>query len=258
MTRALKGMSDKDKRKALGRKKSKVMIPAAEILSELPTGYAGFLSDLKARIIRERVKTALSANTAMILLYWDIGQSILERQNCEGWGAKVIDRLSQDLRTAFPEMSGFSPRNLKYMRKFAGVWPDRELVQRSVALIPWRTNLALLDKLDDPKLRLWYAEKTLELGLTKDMLVFQIDSCLHERQGSATNNFEVTLPPSDSDMAAQIFKDPYVFDFLGTADPRREAELEQKLIDHIQKFLAKSKLQTTNHITRRTMQASSH
>lgn len=179
----------------------------------------------------------LSANAALILLYWEIGRSILQRQQSEGWGAKIIDRLSHDLKTAFPDMSGFSPRNLKYMRKFAEVWPDKEIVQRTVAQIPWRSNLTLLDKLDDPKLRLWYAQKTLELGLGKDMLVFQIETQLHRREGSAVNNFKVALPPADSDLTTQVFKDPYIFDFLGTANPRREAELEQKLIDHIQKFL---------------------
>lgn len=90
--------------------------------------------------------------------------------------------------------------------------------------------------MDNPKLRLWYAEKTLELGLGKDMLIIQIETQLHLRTGAAINNFETVLPPADSDLTAQVFKDPYIFDFLGTADPRREAELEQKLIDHIQKF----------------------
>ncbi|MGL5889963.1 MAG: PDDEXK nuclease domain-containing protein, partial [Bacteroidia bacterium] len=142
-----------------------------------------------------------------------------------------------DLKTAFPEMQGFSPRNLKYMRKFAEAWPDKELVQRCVALIPWRSNITLLDRLDNPTLRLWYAQKTLENGFGKDMLVQQIESQLHKRQGSSINNFEQSLPPLDADFTKQIFKDPYIFDFLGTAEKRNEAELEQKLIDHIQKFL---------------------
>lgn len=160
-----------------------------------------------------------------------------ERQKTEGWGAKVIDRLSFDLKEAFPDMKGFSSRNLKYMRKFAESWRDRQLVQRTVALIPWRSNLALLDKLKDLKQRLWYAQKTIENGWSRDVLSFQIETQLHKRLGKATNNFELALPPADSDMASQIFKDPYIFDFLGTAEPRREAELEQKLIDHLEKFL---------------------
>ncbi|MBF0548392.1 MAG: DUF1016 family protein [Candidatus Riflebacteria bacterium] len=203
----------------------------------MPDGYAEYLISLKERIICDRIKVVLSANSAMTLLYWDIGKSILERQKQEGWGAKIIDRLSQDLKNAFPEMSGFSPRNLKYMRKFAEAWPDREIVQRVVALIPWRSNITLLDKLQEPSKRFWYANKTLEQGFGKDMLVHQIETRLYEREGKTIHNFKAVLPPVDSDMAAQIFKDPYVFDFLGTDDPRREAELEQKLIDHIQKFL---------------------
>jgi predicted nuclease of restriction endonuclease-like (RecB) superfamily len=123
------------------------------------------------------------------------------------------------------------------MRKFAESWQDRQLVQRTVALIPWRSNLALLDKLKNPKHRLWYAQKTLQKGWSRDILSLQIETKLHKRVGKATNNFELALPPADSDMAAQIFKDPYVFDFLGTDDPRREAELEQKLMAHLEKFL---------------------
>lgn len=123
------------------------------------------------------------------------------------------------------------------MRKFAESWPDRELVQRTVALIPWRSNLTLLEKLKEPELRLWYAAQTIENGWSKDVLSFQIETALHKRLGKGVNNFEATLPPADSDMANQIFKDPYLFDFLGTAEVRKEAELERKLIDHLEKFL---------------------
>nr|NJM02278.1 DUF1016 domain-containing protein [Desulfobacula sp.] len=210
-------------------------VPAA--LPDLPQGYAVFFSDLKDRITRERIKAVLSANSAMVLLYWDIGRAILERQQTEGWGAKVIDRLSHDLKAAFPDMTGFSPRNLKYMRKFAESWPQPAIVQEVLAQITWYHNLALLEKTDDPDIRLWYAQKTLEYGWSRNILAIQMETRLHERQGKAVSNFEAALPPTDSDMAAQVFKDPYIFDFLGTADPRREAELEQKLIDHIQRFL---------------------
>ena len=167
----------------------------------------------------------------------EIGNAILQRQKNEGWGTKVIDRMSYDLKTEFPDMNGFSPRNLKYMRKFAEVWSDEEIVQRTVALIPWRSNITLLDKLTEPELRLWYAKKTVEYGFGKDMLVIQIETKLHQREGASVNNSTVSLPPMQSDLTTQIFKDPYIFDFLGTSDPRLEAELEQKLIDHIQKFL---------------------
>ena len=219
------------------KQKTGIVMPVPVSKTDLPDGYANLLASLKKRIQQARIKTVLSANSAMVMLYWDIGASILERQQTEGWGAKVIDRLSFDLKEAFPDMKGFSSRNLKYMRKFAESWRDRQLVQRSVALIPWRSNLALLDKLKDPEQRLWYAQKTIENGWSRDVLSFQIETQLHKRLGKATNNFELALPPADSDMASQIFKDPYIFDFLGTAEPRREAELEQKLIDHLEKFL---------------------
>jgi predicted nuclease of restriction endonuclease-like (RecB) superfamily len=127
-------------------------------------------------------------------------------------------------------MTGFSPRNLKYMRKFAESWQDLSIVQEVLAQITWYHNLALLEKADDQDIRLWYAKKTLEYGWSRNILAIQIETRLHERQGKAVSNFEAVLPPTDSDMAAQVFKDPYIFDFLGTADPRREAELEQKLI----------------------------
>jgi len=127
-------------------------MPVPVSRTDLPDGYSNLLASLEKRIQQERIKTVLSANCAMVMLYWDIGTSILQRQQTEGWGAKVIDRLSFDLKKAFPDMKGFSSRNLKYMRKFAESWRDRQLVQRTVALIPWRSNLALLDKLKDPKL----------------------------------------------------------------------------------------------------------
>ncbi|WP_339134908.1 MAG: PDDEXK nuclease domain-containing protein [Candidatus Electrothrix sp. GW3-4] len=203
----------------------------------LPNDYASVLKELKERIRSERLRVTLAANSALILLYWDIGKIIVERQQQQGWGAKIIDRISFDLKHSFPEMSGFSPRNLKYMRKFAEAWPDQTIVQRTVAQIPWRSNLALLEKLDDVDTRLWYAQKTVENGWSRNILVMQIESRLHERQGQTVNNFAATLPPPDSDMATQIFKDPYLFDFLGTADLRKEREVEQALMDHVQEFL---------------------
>jgi predicted nuclease of restriction endonuclease-like (RecB) superfamily len=225
------------KRLSRGRQKPQALFPIAGKSPVLPADYQKTLADLKQRIANERLRVTLSANAAMVLLYWDIGQTILDRQEQQGWGAKIIDRLSEDLKEAFPDMTGFSPRNLKYMRKFAEQWPDREIVQRTVAQIPWRSNLALLHKLNDNETRLWYARQTIENGWSKDILTMQIESRLHERQGKAANNFALTLPPQDSDMAAQVFKDPYLFDFLGTADTRKEREVEQALVAHLQKFL---------------------
>lgn len=226
-----------NKRKSRGRSREGASFPVPPEKIEVPAEYAAVLNELKNRIQSERLHVTMAANSAMVLMYWDLGKVILDQQERQGWGAKVIDRLSYDLKTAFPDMSGFSPRNLKYMRKFAEAWPEREIVQRIVAQIPWRSNLALLDKLKDPQTRIYYAYNTIENGWSRDILAMQIDSRLHERQGKAINNFDLALPPADSDMATQVFKDPYLFDFLGTADTRKEREVEQGLMDHIQRFL---------------------
>jgi len=216
---------------------SELIMPVPPIETELPKDYVDFLAQMKWRIGRERLKAVLGANVAQTLLYWEVGQGILQKQQKAGWGAKVIDRLAYDLKAAFPEMKGFSARNLKYMRKFAEAWPEREFVQRIIAQIPWGSNLTLLEKLKDPVLRVWYAQQTIENGWSRDLLVVQIESRLHQRIGLSANNFELTLPPEDSDMARHIFKDPYLFDFLGTAEVRKEAELENKLMQHLEKFL---------------------
>lgn len=224
-------------RRTLGRQGEEALFPAAPPRAGLPSDYGAVLDEIKRRIQQERLRVVMAANSAMVLLYWDIGQLILQRQDHAGWGARVIDRLAKDLRDAFPDTRGFSPRNLKYMRAFAAAWPDRAIVQRVVAQLPWRQNLALIERLDNPKTRLWYAEQAIQNGWSQPILCLQIENRAHERQGKAITNFSAILPPADSDMAGQVFKDPYLFDFLGTADPRREREVEQALVDHIQRFL---------------------
>ena len=221
----------------MGRRRAGASIPAPQGRGEVPADYAALLGEIKERIRTERVRVVLAANQVMVLLYWDIGKAILARQEREGWGARTIDRLSHDLREAFPDMRGFSPRNLKYMRAFAAAWPDRAIVQQAAAQIPWFHNCVLLDKVSDRQTRLWYVAKAREEGWSRSVLTLQIERRLHQRQGKAITNFPRTLPPSDSDLATQAFKDPYLFDFLGTAEPRTERELEQGLVDHIQRFL---------------------
>jgi predicted nuclease of restriction endonuclease-like (RecB) superfamily len=205
--------------------------------SLLPDAYPSLLEGLKSRIGQERLRVVMAANAAMVLLYWEIGRAIGERQEAEGWGTKVIDRLAVDLQRAFPDMRGLSARNLKYMRAFAAAWPELEVVQQAAAQIPWGHNLVLLDRLDSVEDRLWYARKANQEGWSRAILNLHLDRRVHQRQGQAITNFARTLPAADSDMAAQIFKDPYLFDFLGTADPRREREVESALIEHIQRFL---------------------
>lgn len=226
-----------DKRNHMGKATDEVIIPVAPIISEMSDTYLSFIDNLKNEIEKQRLSVVLSANASMICLYWNIGKTILNKQAEEGWGSKVIDRISKDINDAFPDMSGFSPRNIKYMRKFAEVWNDYEIMQRTAAQIPWRSNILLLDKLSNQDERVWYAQKTLENGWSRDVLALQVESRLIERSGKSVNNFPIALPPADSDMADQIFKDPYLFDFLGTDVPRREVEIERKLTEHIQQFL---------------------
>ena len=226
-----------DNRNQMGKNKDGVLFPVAPNLSEMSDVYLKFIEEVKSEIQKQRISVVLNANSSMICLYCNIGRAILKKQEGEGWGAKVIDRMAKDLKDAFPEMSGFSPRNIKYMRKFAECWPDFQIVQQVVAQIPWRTNRMLLDKLDTEKSRIWYAYKTIENGWSSNMLELQIQSGLMERSGRSTNNFPVALPPADSDMVNQVFKDPYLFDFLGTDMPRREVEIERQLTEHIQSFL---------------------
>jgi predicted nuclease of restriction endonuclease-like (RecB) superfamily len=241
MKRTAKVTSHSDKpaaqRRTRGRTRDDAAFPVPSARAEMPDDYGATLADIKQRVSAQRLRVVIAANAAMIELYWDIGRTILDRQRHAGWGAKVIDRLSADLREAYPDMQGFSPRNLKYMRAFAAAWPDASIVQRVAAQLPWRQNMVLLDRLDDVETRLWYGQRALEQGWSRDILNLQIDNRVHERAGKAISNFTTTLPPADSDMVEQVFKDPYLFDFLGTADLRREREVEQALIDHIQRFM---------------------
>ncbi len=194
-----------DNRKHMGKDRDGVIFPVAPNLSEMSNSYMQFIEKIKEQIRIQRISVVMKANSSMICLYWTIGKAILEKQEEEGWGAKVIDRMAKDLKEAFPDMPGFSPRNIKYMRKFALYWPDYEIVQRVVAQIPWRTNITLLDKLKEQEERIWYAEKTIENGWSKTILELQIQSRLMERTGKTVNNFPAALPPMDSDMANQIF-----------------------------------------------------
>ena len=203
----------------------------------IPEGYDEFLRGLKERIRTAQVKAALAVNRELVLLYWRIGQDILERQRQSGWGSKVIDRLAADLRSAFPEMSGFSPRNLKYMRAFAEAWPDEDFVQQVAAQLPWFHNCTILDKLKNLAERIWYAQQTIENGWSRNILIHQIESNLFHRKGKAITNFDRTLPAPQSELAQQIIKDPYNFDFLSLGSEAKERDLERGLIAQLQKFL---------------------
>lgn len=206
-------------------------------LTPPPEGYADWLIDLKARIHSAQQCATLAVNRELTTLYWQIGKDILTRQAQQGWGAKVIDRLAHDLRIAFPDMKGFSPRNLKYMRAFAEAWPDSEFVQEVLAQLPWYHQLALLDKLDSTETRRWYAVKAIENNWSRNVLVMQIDTRLLERSGNAVTNFAARLPEPQSDLARESLKDPYRLDFLGLTEEAQEREIETGLIRHVTEFL---------------------
>ena len=264
--------------------------------SLLPVSYQPLLAELKTRIRTAQIKAALSVNRELILLYWHLGREILRAQQAEGWGTKVVARLARDLAATFPEMDGFSERNLKRMRTFAEAYPGNSIVPQPVAQLntiaaraalteptrtrrgkvapkspalkipskirphstvpivpqpvaqidgppppltslPWSTNIVLLEKIKNPTNRLWYARKAIEHGWSRTVLTLQIESRLHQRSGKAITNFDQTLPPAQSDLAREVLKDPYTFDFLTLGETAHERDLEHGLVQHVQQLL---------------------
>jgi len=226
-----------ESRLSRGRARDDARFTAAPALAGLPESYAATLQEIKTHLRSARVRAVLAANPIVLEAYWRTGKIILQRQQETAWGARVIDRLAADLREAFRDMSGLSARNLLAMKIFAREFPDGPIAQQPVAQLPWGHVLQLMQRLKDPAARDFYIRQTLTHGWSRSILELQIQSQLHLRAGRAQNNFALTMPPVESDMAAQLFKDPYLFDFIGTADPRREAEVEQALMDHVQRFL---------------------
>lgn len=225
---------------------------------QLPKGYPAFLADLKTRIRAAQVKAALSVNRELIELYWSIGRDIVQRQETERWGARVIDHLAKDLQRSFPALSGFSRTNVYRMRALflayqtpalivpqpAGQLPAQSVSQvvgqsppQSVTAIPWGHNVVLIERIEDPVQRLWYAQQTIQHGWSRAVLVHWIESGLYQRQGRAITNFKATLPAPQSDLATEIVRDPYNFDFLTLHTDAAERDLERGLLDHIRRFL---------------------
>ena len=206
------------------------------IISEIEK-YNSFLVDIKTQIKLSQQKAFNAVNQEMISLYFNIGKMINTWQKELGWGAKVIDKLSLDILNEFPTMSGFSTRNLKLMVQFYKEYSNDEFVQPIVAQIPWTHNIILIQKIKDKNIRFWYMEQTLNNGWSKDILSLMIKSEVHNRTGNLVSNFSQILPPLESDLVQQSFKDPYRFDFLTITEPFRERELENNLIKHMEKFL---------------------
>ena len=210
-------------------------MPGAKL--SVPADYGATLKTIKQRVLRERVRVVLAANSAMVLLYWDIGRLILERQTGEGWGAKVIDRLARDLRQSFPDMQGFSSRNLLFMRRFAEEFRDAAIVKQLVSQLPWGHVIRLVQRVKEPEAREWFMREAIRQGWSRSVLEIQLLGNAYQRRGKAITNFETALPLAESRRAAEVFKDPYLFDFLGNTDLVRERQVEQALVDHIQRFM---------------------
>jgi predicted nuclease of restriction endonuclease-like (RecB) superfamily len=176
----------------------------------------------------------------LIALYWDIGKLIVEKQRASGWGDAVIDQIAQDLSREFKSMKGFSRRNLYYMKQFYEFYADQdEFVQKLAAQIPWWHNILIFQHIEDKQKALWYVQKTLENGWSRNALGLQIDNRLYERQATLPriDNFAERLPAPQSDLARQTLKDPYLFDFLDVGEEAHERELESALVDRITRFL---------------------
>ncbi len=220
-------------------------------MTELPEGFRPFVDALKAHIRESQLRAALAVNRTLLTLYWNIGRAITDRQDVEGWGARVIDQLADEIQRAFPGVGGFSRPNIYRMRAFYLAYPlenrPSEIVSQPVRQfaeplpagvpdLPWN-HIVTLQRLKDPSLRAWYARAAVEGGWSRAVLLTQIETRLHEREGAAITNFARTLPPPRSDLAQQTLKDPYVFDFLTLGREAHERDLEAGLVAHVERFL---------------------
>lgn len=231
----------------------------------LPNGYAQWRKDIEHLIDTAKLHTALNVNVGTLTLYWSIGKSILQKQEQEGWGKQVIEQLSKDLISRYPDDRGYSVRNLRYMKSFASAYPDfpilqvalaelkelpilqatlaelenegREFVQVPLAQISWYHHISLLPKVKDKAERAYYITETAQNGWSRDVMLLQIDNGYIHAKGHAINNFEQTLPPPQSDLARYIFKDPYNFSFIGTVALQNELDIEKSLTSKITDFL---------------------
>ena len=200
-------------------------------------GYDSWIRSIKERVQRARIKATMLANSEQILLYWDIGHDILAKQNSEGWGTKVVERMSADLKAAFPDMKGWSRSNLMYMRQFAEAWTRKEIVQAPLGQLPWYHHLALLECLKSRGDRIAYAALAIENGWSRNVLVHQIELGVADQHGTAVTNFKKLMPPDDSDMAEQALKGEYDLGFLPATAKTKENSLRAMLVDKVAQFM---------------------
>lgn len=216
---------------------SKKSVPVASTQEYLQT-----FMNIKQQVQQAQIKATLSVNKELMLLYWSIGRVITERQEADGWGTKAVEQLAQDLQDEFPGIGGFSRANVFRMKSFFLSYTIvaqavRQLEDLPIMMIPWGHNVVLLQRLKDNDQRFWYAKKAIECGWSRSTLELWINADLYNREGKAITNFKHALPMPDSDMAQQALKDPYIFDFLTLHEKHLEKDVEQGLIDHVQKFL---------------------
>lgn len=204
----------------------------------LDKDFNSFVKELKQKILLSQQQAIKAVNYELVLLYWDIGNSIILNQKQQGWGAKIVENLSSELKKSFPNMSGFSSRNLKYMRQFADTYQDKTFVQEVLAQLSWYNNLTIMQKIKDESIRNWYIYKNIENGWSQSVLIHQIESNLYERTNNKKlTNFDNTLETSHSEMVQEVLKDPYVFDFLELSEKAKEKDIEAQLVKHITEFL---------------------
>ncbi len=200
--------------------------------------YKSFIQDIKQRIYTAQIKAAVSVNQALLRLYWELAERIVAKQQESAWGDGFLSQLSRDLQAEFPDMKGFSLRNLKYMRQWYHFWSVEPAIgQQLVAQIPWGHNLLIISKIKNVDEAKFYVQKTIENNWSRAVLTHQIESGLYQRAGKAITNFQATLPAPHSDLAHQMLKDPYHFDFLRLREQHDEQELENALIEHVTRFL---------------------
>lgn len=243
--------------------KDKEVINNSNLL--LPNDYSLWRKGIETLIDTAKLKAAINVNMELLSLYWNIGKQILDKQEKQGWGKKIIEQLSKDLMTKYPDDRGYSVRNLKYMRQFAVAYPQfpfvqvplaqlkslpilqatlnkledegTDFVQVPLAQISWYHHISLLSKVKDDAERAYYITETAQNGWSRDVMLMQIDNGYIHAKGHAINNFEQTLPSPQSDLAKYIFKDPYNFSFLGTVALQNELDIEKSLTSKITEFL---------------------
>jgi predicted nuclease of restriction endonuclease-like (RecB) superfamily len=226
--------------------------PVPPLASAMPQGYMDLIRTLKGRIQHARIRAANAANSELLLLYYSIGFDLECKLATEGWGTSIIDRASADLRLAFPEMDGLSPRNLRRMRAFyrtyrpkskSAIWPPAVAKLESpdwpaaATSLSWAHHVILMEKVKDPALRAWYTAAALEHGWGRNTLATQIDACFHERSGRAITNFRKTLASPQSELAQEVTRDPYQFGFLALTRPCAERDIERQLVANVRELL---------------------